>query len=325
MRFLLGLVTALAVLYGGYWFVGQRTVERGAAAAFEQMAAEGWEATHAGISTIGFPSRFDTTVTAPRLVDLSTGVGWEAPWLQVFALSYLPNEVIALFPEEQAILLPQGRVTVRSEAMRASAKVGLSTRLPFDNVTVESGPLTLSGDNGWQAGLARALFAVRQAASGPADYDLWLEGTNISLPDSGNPALPAMLPVVRVDALVTLDQAIDRQMQPGARVESVQLRDMVVDFGATGLIAKGALTIDPAGIPEGTIDLTVRDWRAALAIAVAAGAVPPGIAGLAERAGTLLAGGQADLSAPLTFTAGQMRLGPVPLGPAPSLYAQPAG
>ena len=103
MKFLLGLVTALAVLYGGYWFVGQRAVERGAAAAFDQMAADGWEATHAGISTIGFPSRFDTTVTAPRLVDMATGVGWEAPWIQVFALSYLPNEVIALFPEEQAI------------------------------------------------------------------------------------------------------------------------------------------------------------------------------------------------------------------------------
>lgn len=325
MKFLLGLVTALAVLYGGYWFVGQRAVERGAAAAFDQMAAEGWEATHAGISTIGFPSRFDTTVTAPRLVDTATGMGWEAPWIQVFALSYLPNEVIALFPEEQAILLPDGRVSVRSEAMRASAKVGLSTRRPFDNVTIESGPLTLAGDAGWQAGLARALFAVRQAASGAADYDLWLEATDIRLPDSGNAALPAMLPVVRVDALVTLDQAIDRQMQPGARVQGVQLRDIVVDFGATGLIARGALTLDAAGIPEGVVDLTVRDWRAALAIAVAAGAVPPGIAGLAERAGALLAGGQADLTAPLAFTAGQMRLGPVPLGPAPSFYPPPQG
>ncbi len=325
MKFLLGLVTALAVLYGGYWFVGQRAVERGAVAAFDQLAADGWDATHAGISTIGFPSRFDTTVTAPRLVDQATGMGWEAPWIQVFALSYLPNEVIALFPEEQAILLPQGRVTVRSDAMRASAKVGLSTRLPFDNVTVESGPLTLMGDGGWQAGLARALVAVRQAPTGPADYDLWLEGTDIRLPDSGNPALPQSMPVVRLDAQVTLDQAIDRRMQPGARVERVLLRDIVVDFGATGLIAKGDLTIDAAGIPEGVIDLTVRDWRSALAIAVAAGAVPPGIAGLAERAGALLAGGQADLSAPLAFTAGQMRLGPVPLGPAPSLYPQPAG
>ncbi len=97
-----------------------------------------------------------------------------------------------------------------------------------------------------------------------------------------------------------------------------------MDFGATGLIAKGALTFDAAGIPEGTVDLTVRDWRAALAIAVAAGMVPPGVAGLAETAGTLLAGGQADLTAPLAFTAGQMRLGPVPLGPAPSFYPQPA-
>jgi hypothetical protein len=322
MRFLIGLVTVLALLYGGYWFVGSRAVERGAAAAVVQMQADGWDVTHDGISTIGFPSRFDTTVTSPRLVDPTSGIGWEAPWLQVFALSYLPNEVIALFPDEQTVILPTVRIAVTSQDLRASGQVGLSTAMAFDNVTVESGPMTLAGDSGWQAGFARALLAMRQATSGPADYDLWLEATDITLPAT-MPGLPVAMPVLRLDGAVTMSQRIDRHMQPGARVEAVTLRDMVIDFGTTGLSATGGLTLDPAGIPEGVVTLTVRDWRAALAIAVASSAVPPGIAGLAERAGALLAGGGTDLTAPLAFTAGQMRLGPVPLGPAPSFFVQP--
>lgn len=324
MRFLIGLVTVLALLYGGYWFVGSRAVERGAASAFVQMQAEGWDVSHDGIATIGFPSRFDTTVTAPRLVDPTTGIGWEAPWLQVFALSYLPNKVIALFPDEHAVILPADRIAITSRDLRASAQVGLSTALAFDNLTVESGPVTLAGDSGWQAGFARALMAMRQTATGPADYDLWIEATDITLPAT-MPGLPVAMPVLRLDGAMTLSQPIDRYMQPGARVEAVTLRDMVVDFGTTGLTATGALTFDPAGIPEGVVTLTVRDWRAALAIAVAAGTVPPGIAGLAESAGALLAGGGTDLTAPLAFTAGQMRLGPVPLGPAPSFYPPPQG
>jgi hypothetical protein len=288
------------------------------------MQAEGWEASHGGIDTRGFPSRFDTTVTTPRLFDPATGVGWEAPWFQVFTLSYLPNEIIALLPDQQSVILPGERIEVRADNMRASGRVGLATTLPFDNLTVESGPMTLASDGGWQAGLARLLFAVRQADGGGPDYDLWLEGTDITLP-AGPAGLPGGMPVLRVDATVRLDQVIDRQMQPGARVEAVTLREVLLDFGTTGLRADGALTIDAAGIPEGVVTLTVRDWRAALAIAVASGTVPQGMAGLAERAGAVLAGGGVDLTAPLAFTAGQMRLGPVPLGPAPSIYPQPQG
>jgi hypothetical protein len=325
MRFILGLVAVLAVLYGGYWFVGSRAVERGAESAFLQMNAQGWEASHDGISTIGFPSRFDTTVTAPRLLDPATGIGWEAPWLQVFALSYLPTEIIALLPDEQAVILPGDRIDIRSDGMRASGRVGFSTALPFDNLTVESGPLTLAAQSGWQAGLARALFALRRADGVPADYDVWFEATGITLPASTIPGLPETMPVLRVDGTMTLDQPIDRMTTPDARLQNVTLRQLLLDFGTTAITAEGTLALDPAGIPEGTVNLTIRDWRAALAIGVAAGIVPQGFTGLAERAGAVLAGGGTDLTAPLTFTAGQMRLGPVPLGPAPSLYPQPQG
>lgn len=323
MRFLLGLLAVLALLFGGYWVAGHEAMNRGAAAAFARLEAEGIEATHEGIATRGFPSRFDTTITAPRLRDPASGVGWKAPSLELYALSYRPNEVIALFPAEQTLILPREEVGIRAEAMRASGRVGLSPAMPLDDVTIESGPLVLAGDSGWQAGLAGLLMALRQSDRGPADYDLWLEGTDITLSAPGIGALPQAVPALRVDAGLTLDQPIDRALRPDARLTALTLRQAVVDLGATGLSAEGALTLDAAGVPTGTVNLTVRDWRGALSFAVAAGLVPAQVATLAERAGALMAGGGADLTAPLVFDAGQMRLGPVPLGAAPALYTTP--
>jgi hypothetical protein len=319
MRFILGAVAVLTVIYGGYWFVGQGAVERGAAAAFAEMEARGIEATHEGISTVGFPSRFDTTVTAPRLRDPASGIGWAAPWLQVFALSYRPNAVIALLPDEQTLLLGDRTVAVAAEDIRASASVGLSPALPFDDLTVEAEAVNLTGDAGWQAGLARALVAARRAAVEAPAYDLWFEATDITLPATGAPDLPAVVPVLRLDGTVTLDREIDRNTT-AVRPTGLDLRNFVVDLGATGLQAEGVLTFDASGVPEGSVTITLRDWQRAIGIAVAAGIVPPGAAGMAERAAAVMAEGAADLTTALVFEAGQMRLGPLPLGPAPVLF-----
>lgn len=321
MRFLLGLVAALALLYGGYWLVGQRSVERGAAAAIAQMQAGGWEVSHEGIATGGFPSRFDTTISGLRVLDPASGVGWEAPWLRFVALSYQPNEVIALFPQEQSVILPAERIEIRSEGLRGSGKVGLSAAMAFDSVTLESGPLSAQSRAGWTVDLARALFALRRSETGTADYDLWFEGTDLGIATARLGALPEAVAAVRIDGTVTLDQPITRVMGREARLTALNLRQATVDFGATGFVAEGGLTFDAAGVPTGTVNLTIRDWRAALAVAGAAGILPGPMAGIAGSAGALLARGSTDLTAPLILEGGQMRLGPVPLGPAPALYA----
>ena len=69
MRALFFVVAALAALYGGYWFVGERRVEGGLRQALADLAADGWEVDYASLDTTGFPSRFDTTITGLRLGD----------------------------------------------------------------------------------------------------------------------------------------------------------------------------------------------------------------------------------------------------------------
>jgi hypothetical protein len=93
----------------------------GAKAWFADRSAQGWVADYDTIETRGFPSRFDTTINTLELADPRTGWAWSAPFFQVFALSYKPNHIIAVWPNEQTIATPLARANITAEDMRASA------------------------------------------------------------------------------------------------------------------------------------------------------------------------------------------------------------
>ncbi|HSF64747.1 MAG TPA: DUF2125 domain-containing protein, partial [Paracoccaceae bacterium] len=102
MRWLLWIVVAAATLWSGYWFAGSRALERGAVQAIAMQAAQGF-VSQADVSVQGFPNRFDLTLTEPRFGDPARGLVWEAPFAQLFALSYKPWHLIAAFPPEQRL------------------------------------------------------------------------------------------------------------------------------------------------------------------------------------------------------------------------------
>ena len=105
MRALVWVVIAVAVTWGGYWFVGARALETGAQAWFQAQTEAGLVAERSDLSVSGFPNRFDLTVTDLRLADPDAGFGWTAPFVQILSLSYKPWHIIAAFANQQG----QGR------------------------------------------------------------------------------------------------------------------------------------------------------------------------------------------------------------------------
>ena len=120
MRALLGIVLAVAGLWAGYWWVGSSAVERGAVDWFAAQEAKGMVARNGGIAVSGFPNRFDLTVTAPELANPAQGIGWSAPFAQVFAMTWKPWHIIAALPQEQTLRLPGQDVTITSTRLPAS-------------------------------------------------------------------------------------------------------------------------------------------------------------------------------------------------------------
>jgi hypothetical protein len=328
MRILTIIVTVLGVLYAGYWFVGRHMLQDGVAGFLQGLNDDGWTISYGDLSTQGFPSRFDTTITDLRVTHPTNGVTWATPLFQVLALSYRPTEVIAVWPAEQVITLPGDRLVVRAEGLRASAGVDLGLSLPFDAATVESGLMTVVSDRGWTMALDKLLFAFRDAGPGVADYDLFLNGENIVPPDGVRAlldpegALPAAVDQVWLDAGLTLDQPLDRNLRGPVRLTALNLRELRLNWGTLAFTAKGQLVVDAAGIPTGEISLTAQNWRQVITLAVSAGVLTPGLGTMLQRGGAVLAGGSETLTAPLTFKDGNMALGPIPLGPAPRLIAR---
>jgi len=110
----------------------------------------------------------------------------------------------------------------------------------------------------------------------------------------------------------------DRRPQP----RRIVVEDAALRWGALDLRVAGTLDVATDGTPEGELLVKATNWREILAAARTAGALPEGLAEAAERALELvsrLAGSPDTLDVPLVFSDGRTRLGPVPIGRAPSL------
>ncbi len=324
MRRLLIIVVVLATIYGGYWFIGARTVEGGAQDALAEMATQGWDVTFSDLDTRGFPSRFDTTVTDLSLTTPDRSVTYEAPFLQAFALSYQPNKVIAAFPPRQTLRIFGQPFTIASDGLRASAAVEANAGLSFDAATVEAEMLALSSD---VAGVRTGpVLAAMRGAAMPNAYDGYLSVARITLPDDlwqqmfPHGALPLSIDELRFNSTATLDRALNRATftdGPPPVMTALKLTELALIWGDLSISATGAIDIDQAGVPSGKITVTATAWEDLLTGLENVGVVEHGIADTYRNMGRMLSEGSDTLTVPLTFQNGFMSLGAVPLGLAP--------
>ncbi len=313
MRWLVILVAGLATLWGGYWFVGRGILRDQIATAVVAAEAEGWRIAWDDLGIGGFPNRFDTNVTEPDVTAPDGALRWHAPFLQVLALSYRPNEIIAVAPHQMTFEGPWGSVVVTSTDLRASGTVSLSASPDPRRGTLVGEAVGIDG-GAWRLDMARAQLAARRAAS-PEGWDVALDLSEIR---PGGALAAALNPAGgSPESVDTLD--VDATLVPEGAAYSLNLRRADLVWGALELDADGAIEVDVDGVPEGALSIELRGTEAALALLRGWGLVSEaqlplleaGLAGMAEDDGAM----RFDL----TFANGQMRMGPIPLGPAPRL------
>ena len=331
MRRLIWLVLALMALYSGYWFVGARAVERGAQNVLDLARADG-RVDAAGMTLAGFPSRFDLTLDAPRLQTADGGLAWSAPFAQVFALSYRPNEVIIYAPPTQTLRIGADEFRLTNDDMRASAAVRIGGDLPLDRATaVIAAPriAPLQGADPAQALSARELRAAIRATDAGNDYDLGVEILDLDLPSAiinaigKDIGLTSRIERLHMDGRASLSAPLNRHVEWAVlpRLTALDLREARLEWSGLSVLAEGAFDVTATGQPEGQIMLRTHDWQQMLQLAARAGIVPPErLIMFSAIAGQMAA--QTDdgaIELPLTFRNGMMSLGPLPLGPAPYL------
>jgi len=331
-RILMGAVALAAAAWSGWWFVGRAAHETALRDWLAARRAAGWQAEAAGISTVGFPNRFDTTISGLSLADTANGWAWSAPFVKIVTLSYKPGQALVALPGEQVVAVPGARAVVRSEKMEASARFSPDASLALGSASIEIGDLSVEAQ-GWSAGADAVEAHLRQSpgeAAADHAYDLYLAADNVLAPDflSGFLAEAGGLPPVfdhfSADATVTLDRPVDRAAievaPPGIR--ALSLKSMEARWGDLKLSAAGDLRAGAGGYAEGKLDVRAENWRAMLRAATAAGALDRNIADVVETALGFVARLRGDgevIDTPLTFADGRIWIGPAPLARAPRL------
>lgn len=314
-----------AAAYGGYWFYAANTAEKATQNAIANARAAGYGVAYSDLKLAGFPSRIDQTAT-DLVVTFPDGIsGVSMPWMQVFALSYRPNEVIAGFPREMDWQIRDQNLHMTNADLRASVHVGLDLTLPLDQAIIEGQGIGLSGE-GWQIDAASLLGALRPSLASTPDlhaYDLHANLAQIALPATTmamiDPAgrMPQVLEGLRLDAVAGFAAPLQLTQPPA--LTALDVTNLSLTWGETALRVSGSLTPDALGRATGTLDVAVTNWADLLTLIEGAGLLPPDQARLLVQGLTLASGGRPDLSAPVTFEGGQMRLGFLLLGPAPVL------
>lgn len=324
MRWLTGLVVVLGGLWGGYWFVGERGFEAAARDWFAQAEANGKVATYSALDVNGFPNRFDMTVTDPHFADPASGIEWKAPFFQILSLSYKPWHVIAAFPPEQRLTLPNDAMTIRSGKLQASVVVKPQPALPLDRMTLIGEAVEAVGDRGWVIRADAVQFATRLDESRENAHEIGLNVTNLA-PDAAllavfNGVLPPQVGLIRVDAHLGFTAPVDRQvLVTSPQIERVDLDNLRVEWGTMQVSASGSVVADANGFAQGDAVLRLENWRVALDVAQSMGILSAQDRQLWDQAGQFLAKQSDSLELPLQFMNGSSFVGPFAVGPAPRL------
>ncbi len=325
MRALTWIVGILALLWSGYWFVGSRAVENGAVDWFAAQNAGGMVATYGTLNVAGFPNRFDLTVTDVAVGNPVTGLRWQAPALQVFAMTWKPWHIIAILNGEQRVDLPDQSLVVTSGDARASVVFQPNTDLGLSRLSASVTQGKVVSSQGWTVAADVAELHTRLNPTATNAHDIAVDATNLA-PDAAiitGTSLPPQITYIRLRATATLSAPLDRNAgDTPPRLTGWQVNEGSLLWGGLTVDAKGAIAAGADGLADGRIDISIKGWRLAVPLLVNAGLVKPDVAPTVENLLAAMAaqGGDPEtLVLPLVFADGRGTLGPLPLGPAPRL------
>ena len=298
MRTLLYLTLLLVTLLCGGWFVVAYQIEARVEAAVADLRTRGWEVSFDEISTTGFPMRIDTTLRDLSINSPDGRLAWKAPLFRFYALSYQPNRVIAVWPQQQSLRVAGQSFDISAQDLRTSATAGLSTDLPLNSVTVGSGLAAVEAQSGWGIGMDRlAATADRMGTT----YDLFLEAEGL------RPAtFSSNIGLLRLDAQLMLDGPVTLRSRTAPLFKGVELHELRLAQGEVALTGTGRLAPDQRGYLAGSVTFAVEDWRGFLDLLGAGGVLTQEQRPFLEGALEEMAQGSNRIKIPVTLADGNV-------------------
>lgn len=321
----------LAALWIGWWAIATTGLQRGVTAWMQAPRASGVQIATQEMTRAGFPMRIETVVRGITMNSADGQASINVPEAIVSAPIYWPGHraKVTLPAREIAITAQANAMTLNHEGAEAALRLRPNTDLTVQSARVFIANPRLDLVEGPLAG-AQALQAFILQRDTPTQYQFSLMSADLAMGSILRQAMrlpnawPVMFESFEVWGEVTFERPLDRHATAGNRPQPTALK---VDsaravWGEIGVAFTADVTVAAGGILTGTATLRAANWQRMLDLAQNAGALTVQTQPQVESTLTLLAGmsgGGASLDAQITITDGHMRLGFLPLGPAPRL------
>lgn len=313
-------ILCAAVAWAGYWFWSANQREAATEAWIAARQSDGWQVDMDGYSVSGFPNRLDQRFEALSVASPDRATAWQAPFLQIFELSYNPGHLIVALPDTQTLTLNGTPMVIESAGLRASLRHSGGL---VDRANIEAETLTIPGALAL-AGLRGGSQRTDEAAK---RYQVNLVADALATKASGlgQMLIADSLRNLQLRSTVHLDQALTTDFAGNPEITQLTIDLAEFEFGALVVKASGDLKVDSAGLINGPLNLRLENWQAGLQLARDHQSLPASMLDGLEAALTLasqLSGRGDTLDVPLTLRGGQIWLGAFPLGPIPQLSSQ---
>ncbi|MCX7566954.1 DUF2125 domain-containing protein [Sulfitobacter sp. F26169L] len=327
IRLAIKILVLLALVLAGWWWVATGSLDRGVQVWLESLRANGMTAHVNSVTRGGFPFRIATTLKDITLNGPATNTTLSLPEVKLSAPIYWPGDaMLRLSDDPVAITTPTVVSTLTSNGTEAAIRLHPGSALQLEGMYASSSNIAFDLPEGRLFAI-ETLQAYMDQTDQPQTYAIDLTAIGFALggvltQDLGLPPnMPDTFEPIILDMIVTFDKPWDRN---GLRENRPQPRRITIDkaealFADFGLNASADIDVDTAGVPSGVINVKLRNWQQMFDLAVSESLVPRDWALTAQRLLTAMSDGQGTLALDITIDQGQMRVGFIPLGPAPRL------
>ena len=98
MRRMLSLLILAVLIWSAFWVWGAQKNKTRLTKWILEQRAQGWVMEFETLDQLGYPNRFDITLSNPSIRTSEGAIAWQGAFLQDLRLSYNPNHAIILFP-----------------------------------------------------------------------------------------------------------------------------------------------------------------------------------------------------------------------------------
>ncbi len=329
MKRLLIAIVVIAALWAGYWVFASQTLKSEMEGWFADRQSEGWVAEYSALNVSGFPNRVDATFTDLSLADPKSGWAWEAPLFQLLTLSYQPNHIIAVWPNQQLLATPDQKLDITAAKLQASVILDTGAALPLNRSNLVADTLTLQTRDGQATTMTALRAAIQKTETAPNTYQFAIEAEDFAPPMQmrgllGAAELPRTFDALRAQVQVSFDDRWDLSSVETRRPQPTHIDLTLAEarWGELELWVAGAADVDDLGRLTGDVTIKARNWREIIQMAVNSGQVSRKMGENLEETLALLAalaGNPKTLDLPLELRKGTAYLGPVPVGKLPRL------